>query len=85
MFDVSRHFFTKQDVKQYIDQMVKYKFNLLHLHFTDDQGWRIEIKSFPKLTKVGAWNVKKTGYFGTFSTPAPDEPGTMVVFIPRMI
>ena len=74
MFDVSRHFFTKQDVKQFIDDMVKYKFNLLHLHLTDDQGWRIEIKSLPKLTSVGAWNVKKTGTFGTFSTPAADEP-----------
>jgi hexosaminidase len=74
MFDVSRHFFTKAQVKQYIDAMVKYKFNLLHLHLTDDEGWRIEIKSLPNLTKTGAWNVKKVGYFGTFSTPTPDEP-----------
>ena len=74
MFDVSRHFFTKQDVKQFIDDMVKYKFNLLHLHLTDDQGWRVEIKSLPKLTSVGAWNVKKTGTFGGFSPPTPDEP-----------
>src|SRR6185503_8572419 len=55
MLDVSRHFFTKEEVKEYIDEMVRYKFNLLHLHLTDDQGWRIEIKSFPKLTEVGAW------------------------------
>ena len=74
MFDVARHFFTKEDVKHYIDDMVRYKFNLLHLHLTDDEGWRIEIKSLPNLTKVGAWNVKKVGYFGTFSPPAPDEP-----------
>ena len=74
MFDVSRHFFTKQDVKDFIDDMVKYKYNLLHLHLTDDQGWRIEIKSLPKLTSVGAWNVKKTGTFGQFSPPTPDEP-----------
>jgi len=74
MFDVSRHFFTKQDVKQYIDEMVRYKYNLLHLHLTDDEGWRIEIKSLPKLTQIGAWNVKKAGYFGTFTPPAPDEP-----------
>ena len=73
MFDVSRHFFTKQEVKQFIDDMVKYKFNLLHWHLTDDQGWRIEIKSLPKLTSVGAWNVKKTGTFGTFSPPTADE------------
>ncbi len=76
MFDVSRHFFTKEEVKKYIDEMVRYKFNLLHLHLTDDEGWRIEIKSFPNLTTKGAWNVKKVGYFGTFSPPAPDEPHT---------
>ncbi len=74
MFDVSRHFFTKEQVKDYIDQMVRYKYNLLHLHLTDDEGWRIEIKGLPKLTEVGAWNVKKVGYFGSFSPPAPDEP-----------
>src|SRR6476620_10436082 len=67
MFDVSRHFFTKAQVKQYIDDMVRYKYNLLHLHLTDDEGWRLEIKGLPKLTEVGAWNVKKTGYFGTFT------------------
>jgi len=76
MFDVSRHFFTKNEVKQYIDEMVKYKFNLLHMHLTDDEGWRIEIKGLPKLTEVGAWNVKRVGYFGTFSVPSPDEPRT---------
>jgi hexosaminidase len=76
MFDVSRHFFTKQEVKQYIDDMVRYKYNLLHLHLTDDEGWRIEIKSLPRLTEVGAWNVKKVGYFGTFSPPTPNEPKT---------
>lgn len=74
MFDVSRHFFTKDEVKEFIDQMVKYKYNLLHLHLTDDEGWRIEIKGLPKLTEVGAWNVKKVGYFGTFSPPTADEP-----------
>ncbi len=74
MFDVSRHFFTKEDVKKYIDDMVRYKYNLLHLHLTDDEGWRIEIKGLPKLTEVGAWNVKKEGYFGTFTPPTADEP-----------
>jgi hexosaminidase len=74
MFDVSRHFFTKEEVKGFIDDMVKFKYNLLHLHLTDDEGWRIEIKGLPKLTEVGAWNVKKVGYFGTFSPPTPDEP-----------
>jgi len=71
---VSRHFFTKQEVKEFIDEMARYKFNLLHLHLTDDEGWRVEIKSYPKLTEVGAWNVKKTGTYGTFSEPTADEP-----------
>ncbi|MEN0096391.1 MAG: beta-N-acetylhexosaminidase, partial [Pedobacter sp.] len=74
MFDVARHFFTKQEVKQYIDAMVRYKYNILHLHLADDEGWRIEIKGLPKLTEVGAWNVKKVGPFGDFIPPKPDEP-----------
>ena len=76
MFDVARHFFTKHEVEEFIDNMVKYKFNLLHMHLTDDEGWRVEIKSLPRLTTVGAYNVKKVGYFGTFSPPGPDEPRT---------
>lgn len=74
MFDVARHFFTKDEVKQYIDAMVRYKYNVLHLHLTDDEGWRIEIKGFPKLTEVGAWNVKRVGEFGDFIPPQADEP-----------
>ena len=73
MFDVARHFFTKAEVERFIDDMVKYKYNLLHLHLTDDEGWRIEIKSYPKLTTVGAWNVKKVGLFGDFTPPKDDE------------
>ncbi|MBY0245633.1 MAG: beta-N-acetylhexosaminidase, partial [Sphingobacteriaceae bacterium] len=76
MFDVSRHFFTKNDVKQYIDAMVRYKYNVLHLHLTDDEGWRLEIKGLPKLTEVGAWSVKKTGTFGFFTPPTETEPRT---------
>ena len=74
MFDVSRHFFGLKDVKEFIDDMAAYKYNLLHMHLTDDQGWRIEIKSLPKLTSVGSWRVDKTGTFGTFSKPETDEP-----------
>ena len=74
MFDVARHFFTKDQVKQFIDEMVAYKYNLLHLHLTDDEGWRIEIKSVPNLTKKGAFNVKKIGRFTEFSKPEPNEP-----------
>jgi hexosaminidase len=53
--DVSRHFFTVDEVKRFIDLMAYYKFNTLHWHLTDDQGWRIEIKKYPLLTEVGAW------------------------------
>jgi len=53
MLDVARHFISKEDVKFYIDQMASMKLNYLHLHLTDDQGWRIEIKSWPKLTEIG--------------------------------
>ncbi|WP_338039334.1 family 20 glycosylhydrolase [Maribacter litopenaei] len=53
MLDVARHFFSVEDVKKYIDLLSYYKFNGLHLHLSDDQGWRIEIKSWPKLTEVG--------------------------------
>lgn len=76
MLDVSRHFFTVDEVKRHIDSMLKYKYNLLHLHLTDDEGWRMEIKSYPKLTEVGAWRVQKTGHHGKFSNPLPDEPKT---------
>ena len=54
--------------------MVQYKFNLLHMHLTDDEGWRVEIKSLPRLTSAGAWNVKREGYFGTFAPIPTDEP-----------
>ncbi|GAA4917474.1 family 20 glycosylhydrolase [Mucilaginibacter defluvii] len=53
--DVSRHFFSVEYLKKYIDRLALYKFNKLHLHLTDDQGWRIEIKKYPKLTEFGAW------------------------------
>ena len=52
--DVSRHFFTMDEVKQYIDIMEVHKLNTLHWHLTDDQGWRLEIKKYPRLTEVGS-------------------------------
>jgi len=74
MLDVSRHFFTVEEVKSYLDQMAAYKFNVFHWHLTDDQGWRIEIKSLPKLTEVGAWRVERFGRFGAGrKDPMPDE------------
>lgn len=53
MLDVARHFFTLEEVKKYIDLLALYKINKLHLHLSDDQGWRIEIKSWPNLTNYG--------------------------------
>jgi len=53
MLDVARHFFSVDDVKRYIDLMTLYKLNVLHLSLSNDQGWRIEIKSWPKLTEIG--------------------------------
>lgn len=55
MLDVARHFFTKQEVKKTLDTMALHKLNVFHWHLTDDQGWRIEIKTYPKLTSEGAW------------------------------
>jgi hexosaminidase len=66
MLDVSRHFFSVDDVKRYVDLLATYKMNRLHLHLSDDQGWRIEIKSWPKLTEVGgstAVNGEGSGYY----------------------
>lgn len=61
MLDVSRHFFTKQEVKRFIDQMSEYKYNVFHWHLTDDQGWRVEIESLPRLTTIGAWRAPRVG------------------------
>jgi hexosaminidase len=52
--DTSRHFMPVEFVKKYIDLMAQYKFNTFHWHLTDDQGWRIEIKKYPKLTEIGS-------------------------------
>ena len=53
--DVSRHFYDVDFVKQYIDMLALHHINTFHFHLTDDQGWRVEIKRYPKLTEVGAW------------------------------
>lgn len=67
MLDVARHFFTVNEVKRLIDQMTAYKLNKLHLHLTDDQGWRIEIKSWPKLTEIGGSSSVKSEKPGFYS------------------
>ena len=75
MLDVSRHFFKKEDVKTYINQLAQLKYNTFHWHLTDDNGWRIEIKSLPKLTSVGAWRVPRAGHFEG-ADPKPGEAAT---------
>jgi hexosaminidase len=67
MLDVARHFFSVEDVKKYIELLAYYKINVLHLHLSDDQGWRIEIKSWPKLTEIGG-STEVGGEAGGFFT-----------------
>lgn len=55
MLDVSRHFFPVPDILRFIDALTLHKYNVLHLHLTDDQGWRVDVTGHPKLTRVGAW------------------------------
>ncbi|CCH01494.1 beta-hexosaminidase [Fibrella aestuarina BUZ 2] len=76
MLDVSRHFFPKADVMRYIDELARLKLNTFHWHLTDDNGWRIEIKSLPRLTSVGAWRVPRDGHFGERPNPKPGEAAT---------
>ena len=69
LLDCSRHFMDKDFVKRYIDLLALHKMNVLHWHITEDQGWRIAIDSFPKLTEIGAWRTEKDGskYGGFYS------------------
>ena len=68
MLDVSRWYFDKKFVKRYIDLMAMHKLNVLHWHLIDDPGWRIEIKKYPKLTKIGAFRGEGKWRFGGFYT-----------------
>jgi hexosaminidase len=63
MLDVARHFFGVDDVKRLIDLAASYKLNVLHLHLTDDQGWRLEVRRHPLLTRVGAVRDGHAGYY----------------------
>ena len=69
MLDVARHFFTVDEVKQYIDLLALYKLNTLHLHLSDDQGWRVQIDSWPRLTQTGG-STQVGGARGGFYTKA---------------
>ncbi len=69
LLDCGRHFMDKEFVKRYIDLLAYYKMNTLHWHLTEDQGWRIEIKKYPKLTEIGSWRTEADGSrYGGFYT-----------------
>ncbi|MDI5965983.1 beta-N-acetylhexosaminidase [Streptantibioticus silvisoli] len=71
MLDVARHFLPKDVVLRYVDLMAAHKLNVLHLHLTDDQGWRVEIKRYPRLTQTGAWRERTK--VGLRESPLWDE------------
>lgn len=66
LLDVVRHWFTKEEVMKYIDEMSEYKMNIFHWHLTDDQGWRIQIDECPELTEKGAKRASRTGFWGSY-------------------
>lgn len=65
--DVARHFLPVEEIETFIDAMALHRLNVLHLHLTDDQGWRVEIKGYPRLTEVGAW--REQTLIGSMNTP----------------
>ncbi|QFQ97760.1 beta-N-acetylhexosaminidase [Streptomyces phaeolivaceus] len=71
MLDVARHFLPKDQVLRYLDLMAAHKLNVLHFHLTDDQGWRIEIKRYPRLTEIGSWRARTK--FGHRASPLWEE------------
>jgi len=82
MLDLSRHFFDKEYIKEVIDGLAMLKMNVLHLHLVDDQGWRIEIKKYPKLTEVGAWRVNQEDKQWNDRNPnSPNQKGTYGGFL----
>ncbi len=76
--DVSRHFFPKEFIKRYIDMIAFHKMNVFHWHLVDDQGWRIEIKKYPKLTEIGAWRVEREGK--AWNDRTPQQPGEKTAY-----
>ncbi|MCX4859860.1 beta-N-acetylhexosaminidase [Streptomyces canus] len=71
MLDVARHFMPKDGVLRYLDLMAAHKLNVFHFHLTDDQGWRVEIKRYPRLTEVGSWRARTK--FGHRASPLWEE------------
>ncbi|MDN0197145.1 beta-N-acetylhexosaminidase [Streptomyces sp. S.PNR 29] len=71
MLDVARHFMPKEGVLRYLDLMAAHKLNVFHFHLTDDQGWRVEIKRYPRLTEIGSWRSRTK--FGHRASPLWEE------------
>ncbi|MGW2566833.1 beta-N-acetylhexosaminidase [Streptomyces sp. NPDC001537] len=71
MLDVARHFMPKEGVLRHLDLMAAHKLNVLHFHLTDDQGWRVEIKRYPRLTEIGSWRARTK--FGHRASPLWEE------------
>ncbi len=76
--DVSRHFFPKEFIKRYIDLIAMHKMNVFHWHLTDDNGWRIEIDKYPKLTEVAAWRVDREDE--PWNERTPPQPGEKATY-----
>ncbi len=76
--DVCRHFFPKEFIKRYIDLLAMHKMNVFHWHLTEDQGWRIEIKKYPKLTEIGAWRVNRENKH--WKDREPQKPGEKATY-----
>lgn len=78
MIDCCRHFMTTDLIKRYIDLLALYKMNVLHWHLTEDQGWRLQIKGYPRLTEIGAWREENGHRYGGFYTQ--DEVREIVAY-----
>lgn len=77
MLDVARYFMPTETIRKMIDGMALLKLNYLHLHLVDDNGWRLEIKRYPRLTEVGAWRVARDADFAQRKNPRRGEPATV--------
>ncbi len=78
MLDCARHFFPKEFVLRWIDILAMHKLNTFHWHLTDDQGWRVEIKKYPRLTEVGAWRVDREDQH--WNAREPQQPGEAATY-----
>ncbi len=83
MLDVSRHFFTVQEVKTLLRRLAEYKFNKFHWHLTDDQGWRIEILAYPELTGQGAWRDPSKHNHDIICKKVAEETGDHTMNLPE--